>query len=51
MLLANGRAKTDLMFAALLTLGVFAVLLHVAVGYLTMYLLTSTSTLKAAAAG
>lgn len=50
MLLANGRAKTDLMFAALLTLGVFAVLLHVAVGYLTRYLLTSTSTLKAAAA-
>ncbi|WP_240989583.1 ABC transporter permease [Salipiger mangrovisoli] len=31
MLLANGRAKTDLMFAALLTLGVFAVLLHLAV--------------------
>lgn len=31
MLLANGRAKTDLMFAALLTLGVFSVLLHLAV--------------------
>ncbi|SLN69790.1 Putative aliphatic sulfonates transport permease protein SsuC [Falsiruegeria litorea R37] len=31
MLLANGRAKTDLMFAAMLTLGVFSVLLHIAV--------------------
>lgn len=31
MLLANGRAKTDLMFAAMLTLGVFSVLLHLAV--------------------
>ncbi|MEO0372950.1 MAG: ABC transporter permease, partial [Pseudomonadota bacterium] len=31
MLLANGRAKTDLMFAALLTLGVFSVLLHLTV--------------------
>lgn len=30
MLLANGRAKTDLMFAALLTLGVFSILLHLA---------------------
>lgn len=29
MLLANGRAKTDLMFAALLTLGVLSVLLYV----------------------
>lgn len=28
MLLASGRAKTDLMFAALLTLGVFSVTLH-----------------------
>ncbi|MEO0990106.1 MAG: ABC transporter permease [Pseudomonadota bacterium] len=35
MLLANGRAKTDLMFAAMLTLGVFSVLLHLTVGYLT----------------
>ena len=35
MLLANGRAKTDLMFGAMLTLGVFSVLLHLAVGYLT----------------
>lgn len=35
MLLANGRAKTDLMFAALLTLGVFSVLLHLAIGYMT----------------
>ncbi len=31
MLLANGRAKTDLMFAAMLTLGVLSVLLHIAV--------------------
>ena len=31
MLLANGRAKTDLMFAALLTLGVMSVLLYVLV--------------------
>ncbi|KAJ54253.1 ABC transporter permease [Actibacterium mucosum KCTC 23349] len=31
MLLANGRAKTDLMFAALITLAVFTVLLHYAV--------------------
>ncbi len=28
MLLANGRAKTDLMFAAMLTLGVLSVLLY-----------------------
>ncbi len=40
MLLANGRAKTDLMFAAMLTLGVFAVLLHVAiVWFIDRYLL------------
>lgn len=31
MLLANGRAKTDLMFAALLVLAVFTILLHAAV--------------------
>ena len=31
MLLANGRAKTDLMFAAMLTLGVFSILLHMGV--------------------
>ncbi|MFD0858692.1 ABC transporter permease [Roseovarius aquimarinus] len=31
MLLANGRAKTDLMFAALIVLALFAVLLHAAV--------------------
>ncbi|MDJ0859216.1 MAG: ABC transporter permease [Dinoroseobacter sp.] len=30
MLLANGRAKTDLMFAAMLTLGVMSVMLYVA---------------------
>lgn len=35
MLLANGRVKTDLMFAAMLTLGVFSVLLHISIGYLT----------------
>ncbi|MCG7492363.1 ABC transporter permease [Thalassobius sp. Cn5-15] len=35
MLLANGRAKTDLMFAAMLTLGVFSVLLHITVVLLT----------------
>ena len=35
MLLANGRAKTDLMFAAMLTLGVFSILLHLAIRYLT----------------
>jgi putative hydroxymethylpyrimidine transport system permease protein len=29
MLLANGRAKTDLMFAAMLALGVMSVLLYV----------------------
>ncbi len=34
MLLANGRAKTDLMFAALLVLALFAVALHKAVGRL-----------------
>ncbi|MEJ8562920.1 ABC transporter permease [Yoonia sp. GPGPB17] len=39
MLLANGRAKTDLMFAAMLTLGVFAVLLHLLVVWLTRRLL------------
>lgn len=35
MLLANGRAKTDLMFAAMLTLGLCSVLLHLAIRYLT----------------
>lgn len=35
MLLANGRAKTDLMFAAMLTLGLFSVLLHLAIRYVT----------------
>ncbi|MZR13750.1 ABC transporter permease subunit [Maritimibacter sp. DP07] len=33
MLLANGRAKTDLMFAALVVLAVLTVLLHAAVGW------------------
>lgn len=32
MLLANGRAKIDLMFAALITLAIFAVLLHQIIG-------------------
>ena len=31
MLLANGRAKTDLMFAALIVLAVFTILLHAGV--------------------
>lgn len=35
MLLANGRMKTDLMFAALLTLGVFSVLLYESARYFT----------------
>lgn len=35
MLLANGRAKTDLMFAALFTLGILSILLYVAVNRLT----------------
>ncbi|WP_425043329.1 ABC transporter permease [Primorskyibacter sp. S87] len=38
MLLANGRAKTDLMFAAMLTLGLFSVLLYVAANWATGYL-------------
>ena len=38
MLLANGRAKTDLMFAALFVLAVFTLLLHKAVGRLADYL-------------
>ncbi len=43
MLLANGRAKTDLMFAAVLTLGVFSVLLHIAVGCLANRLEAKTA--------
>ncbi|KUF09880.1 ABC transporter permease [Pseudoponticoccus marisrubri] len=39
MLLANGRAKTDLMFAALIVLAVFTVLLHAAVNRATRPLL------------
>jgi putative hydroxymethylpyrimidine transport system permease protein len=39
MLLANGRAKTDLMFAALLVLAVFTILLHAAVSALARKLL------------
>ena len=39
MLLANGRAKTDLMFAALLTLGVLSVVLYVLVNRATTALL------------
>jgi len=36
MLLANGRAKTDLMFAALFTLGLLSILLYVTVNRLTL---------------
>lgn len=36
MLLANGRAKTDLMFAALFTLGLLSILLYLAVNWLTL---------------
>ncbi len=35
MIMSNGRAKTDLMFAAMLTLGVMSVLLYVCVAKLT----------------
>jgi len=38
MLLANGRAKTDLMFAALFVLAAFTLLLHKAVGQLADHL-------------
>lgn len=38
MLLANGRAKIDLMFASLITLAVFTVLLHKAVSMLSLRL-------------
>lgn len=37
MLLANGRAKTDLMFAALFTLGLLSILLYVAMNRLTTW--------------
>lgn len=43
MLLANGRAKTDLMFAAMLTLGVVSILLHWAVRTATVRLEESRS--------
>lgn len=36
MLLANGRAKTDLMFAALFTLGLLSILLYVLVNWLAL---------------
>ena len=36
MLLANGRAKTDLMFAALFTLGLLSILLYLAVNWATL---------------
>jgi putative hydroxymethylpyrimidine transport system permease protein len=35
MLLANGRAKTDLMFAAMLTLGVMSILIYLLADLLT----------------
>lgn len=38
MLLANGRAKTDLMFASLIVLAIFAVSLHALVGKIADYL-------------
>lgn len=38
MLLANGRAKTDLMFASLITLAVMTVLLHLAVTWVSNHL-------------
>lgn len=38
MLLANGRAKTDLMFASLITLAILTVLLHHAIGYLVRWM-------------
>lgn len=41
MLLANGRAKTDLMFASLLVLAVMTVLLHLAVARLSDHLVRS----------
>ena len=38
MIMSNGRSKTDLMFAAMLTLGVMSVLLYIAVASLTRHL-------------
>lgn len=38
MLLANGRAKIDLMFASLIVLACLTVLLHMAIGYLSRWL-------------
>lgn len=38
MIMSNGRSKTDLMFAAMLTLGVLSVLLYVMVAKLTRHL-------------
>ena len=38
MLLANGRAKTDLMFASLFTLAIMTIILHLAVTQATNYL-------------
>ena len=35
MLLANGRAKTELMFAALIVLAVFTIILHAAISKLS----------------
>lgn len=43
MLLANGRAKTDLMFAALIVLAVFTILLHAAVSFLADKMLEQRS--------
>ncbi len=43
MLLANGRAKTDLMFAALIVLAFFTILLHKAVDHMAKRLLDNRS--------
>jgi len=46
MLLANGRAKTDLMFAALIVLALFTLLLHWAVGRLAAWLAARHGTVE-----
>lgn len=46
MLLANGRAKTDLMFAAMLTLGVLSVLLYATAVRLTSHMVDENKSLS-----
>lgn len=46
MLLANGRAKTDLMFAAMLTLGVLSVLLYATAVRLTAHMVDENKSLS-----